>query len=438
MSAGGLTRRSLLEDAGKAVIGVAGLDAALNGGGLALGAANAVGRTPGTGERISVGVIGTGDRGRGAHIAILAALKDRCNVEVTAVCDVWKVNLDKAAAQVKKSFGREPRSFTRFGDLLAVEDIDAVTIATCDSAHTPIMIAALKAGKDVYVEKPMSLGVEEANEALDLARKHERVVQVGTQNRSNGVYQAARDLLATGVLGKISRITASRNFNHPRWARPFDDCKETDVDWDAYLFNMPKQSFDPSLLRRWHLRSGFSNGLSGLWGCHYIDAMHLMTGAACPRRATALGNVYVWKDGRQHEDAFHGLWDYPEGFMYDWGMSLANSAGNHWSVHGTEGTLVAESGELGTRRWRLSKDGGSAKSKVETRTIEGLPSTYEAGGMEADHFANWIDCMRTRKRPTADIVYGHQHSVATIMAAAALQHGKTYAYDPEKRRIQPV
>ncbi len=357
---------------------------------------------------------------------------------MTAVCDVWKVNLDQAVAQVDKAFGKQPRAFTRFADLLALNDVDAVTIATCDSAHTPIMIAALKAGKDVYVEKPMSLSVAEASEALDLARRNERVVQVGTQNRSNGVYWAARDLLGSGVLGKISRVTAARNFNHPRWARPYDDCKEKDVDWNAYLFNQPKQSFDPKLLRRWHLYKGFTNGLSGLWGCHYIDAMHIMTGAGYPRRATALGNVYVWQDGRQHEDVFHGLWDYPEGFMYDWGMSLTNGANNYWSVHGTEGTLAAESGELGTRRWLLSKDGGDPKSKVEGRKIEGLPSTYNAGGMEADHFANWIDCMRTRKRPTADIAFGHQHSVATIMAAAALHEGKTYTYDPEKRQIRPA
>lgn len=432
-----LTRRSLLENGGRTFAG-AGLAAAMSGYLAGSSPAAAARQARGPNERISVGVIGTGERGRGAHIAALARLKENCNVEVTAVCDVWKVNLDKGIEQVKQAFGKEPRSFTRFEDLLVLSDIDAVTIATCDSAHTPIMIAALKAGKDVYVEKPMSIDLEEANQALDLARKGELVVQVGTQNRSNGVYWAARDMLATGVLGKISRVTAARNFLGQRWARPYDDCKEKDVDWNAYLFNLPKQSFDPKLLRRWHLCKGFTNGLSGLWGCHYIDAMHIMTGASYPRRATAMGNVYVWKDGRQHEDVFHGLWDYPEGFMYDWGMALTNGANNYWSAHGTEGTLTAESGELGTRRWLLSKDGGDPKSKIEARKIEAQPSVYKTGNIEFDHFANWIDCMRTRKRPTGDIAFGHQHSVATIMAATALEQGKTYEYDPEKRQIRPV
>ncbi|HSW45260.1 MAG TPA: Gfo/Idh/MocA family oxidoreductase [Phycisphaerae bacterium] len=424
MSGNQITRRSFLAaaSAGAAVVSVP----------------SAVARAAGANERISIGVIGTGDRGRSTHMGILKVLRDRCNVSVTAVCDVWKVNLDKAVAQAKQDFEQEPRASTRFEDLLALKDVDAVTIATCDSAHTPIMIAALKAGKDVYVEKPMSLDVAEAGEALDLARKHERVVQVGTQHRSNGAHMAARDVLATGVLGRISRITAARNFNHPRWARAFDDCKPQDVDWDAYLFNRKERPFDPKLLRCWHLYKDFTNGLSGLWGCHYIDAMHLMTGAGCPKRSTALGGTYVWQDGREHEDVFHGLWEYPEGFLYDWGMSLANGSNNYWSVHGTEGTLAAESGELGTRRWLLSNDGGSRDSKVEARKIEPLPSRYNAGSLEADHFANWIDCMRTRKRPTADILYGHQHSVATIMAAAALHEGKTYVYDPEKRRIRPA
>jgi len=419
-----VTRRSFLTKASTSAV-------ALGAGALAARAAR------GANERLAIGLIGAGGRGQGALMPQIFALAERYNVTITAVCDVWKKNLDSAAAKVKEVLGTEPRTFTRFNDLLALDDVDAVMIATPDFAHTPIMIAALKAGKDVYCEKPMSLEIAAANEALDLARRHGRVVQVGTQNRSNGVYTAARDALATKVLGTVSRVSASRNFNQPRWARGFENCKASDVDWDAYLFNRPKRPFDAKLLRRWHLYKECTNGLSGLWGCHYVDAMHLMTGAKYPRSATALGGTYVWKDGREHCDVFHGLWDYPEGFLYDWSMSLTNAAGNHWRVHGTEGTLDADSGELGTPFWWLTPDGGAKESKVQKRKVEPLANRYATGDMVRDHVANWLDCLRTRERPEADIQFGHQHSVATIMAAAALHTGLRYVYDPQKRNIRP-
>lgn len=388
-------------------------------------------------ERLGIGLIGAGGRGQYGLMPQILALAEKYNVTITAICDVWKPNLNSAAAKVKEGLGSEPRTFTRFNDLLALNEVDAVMIATPDFAHTPIMIAALKAGKDVYCEKPMSLEISAANEALDLARRHKRVVQVGTQNRSSGVYRAARDTLAEHVLGKISRISGARHFNQPRWARAFTDCKQDDVDWDAYLFNRPKRPFDAKLLRRWHLYKEFTNGLSGLWGCHYVDAMHLMTGAKYPRSATALGGNYIWKDGREHCDVFHALWDYPEGFLYDWSMSLTNAAGNHWRIHGTEGTLDADSGELGTPFWWLTPDGGSKTSKIQKRKIEPVPSRYATGNLERDHVCNWLDCIRTRERPEADIAFGHQHSVATIIAAAALHTGQRHVYDPEKREIRP-
>ena len=140
----------------------------------------------------------------------------------------------------------------------------------------------LEAGKDVYVEKPMSIDLEPANKALDLARAGDRVVQAGTQRRSDGQHIAAAKLVATGILGRISRVTAEVDFNEPRWARGYGDCKQADVDWDAYLFNRPKTPFDPRLLRRWHLYKLCTNGLSGLWMSHYADAVHMIVGAKYP------------------------------------------------------------------------------------------------------------------------------------------------------------
>ncbi len=370
-------------------------------------------------ERISLGVIGAGDRGS-SLMAEIAQLRDSHQVEIVAVCDVWRVNLERAVERIERDFGKKPFQTTRFAELLARDDVDAVVIATPDFAHTPIMIEALKANKDVYVEKPMAIEMDGANEAIDLARARERVVQVGTQRRSEGRWKAARAFLQGGSLGHVSRVSSSVCFNHPRWARDVSNCKAEDVDWEAYLFNRPAVDFDPNLLRRWHLYRMCTNGLSGLWMCHLLDAAHIITGATYPNSAAALGGIYVWKDGREHSDVFHALLDYPEGFLFDWSMSLTNAAGNRYTIHGRYGTLDLD-------QLRYSGDGGEKGKEIESGELTPEP--------DQNHMANWFECLRSRERPNADIEFGHQHSAATIMAAEALHTGHRMRYDRETRRI---
>lgn len=376
-------------------------------------------RAYGANERIRVGLIGTGDR-CGSHLQDLSRLKGSSNVEVIAVCDVWRPNRESMAARVEKAFGKKPFQTSKFPELLAQKNVDAVVIATPDFGHTPIMIEALKAGKDVYVEKPMSLSVEEANEALDLARDNGRIVQAGTQRRSEGRWKAARKLIQSGRLGKVSRISAANCFNEPRWARDYSNCKAEDVDWDAYLFNRPKVAFDPRLLRQWHLFKMCTNGISGLWMSHLVDAAANVTGASYPNSAVALGGIYVWKDGREHTDVFHALLDYPEGFLFDWAMCLTNASGTHYTIHGQNGTIDME--EL-----TYSGDGGVGDKKIQVGKLENIP--------DENHMADWLDCIRSRQKPAADIEIGHQHAVATIMAAQSLETGLRTTYDRDARKI---
>ena len=371
---------------------------------------------PGANDRLQIGLIGVGSRGTD-HLEQILALATKQNVAITAVCDVWRKNLQAAAAKVKEKLGAEPRQFTRFEDLLALQELDAVVIATPDFGHAPILIAALEAGKDAYVEKPMALDIPSATKALDLASAKNRVVQAGTQYRSDGRYLGAKKLLATGVLGQLSRISVAMNFNEARWARSYDDCTEAEVDWEAFLMHLPKRSFDAKLLRRWHHFREFTNGLSGLWMSHYADIVSMLTGAAYPASAVAHGGIYVWKDGREHTDTFHALIDYRDGFLFSWAMGLANSAGTHFTLHGTKGTMDLQN-------WTVS-NAGSTDKDIETKQLTPEPAE--------SHMENWLTCLRTRQRPNADIQFGHQHAVATIMAATALQTGQRQKYDPVKR-----
>ena len=363
-----------------------------------LGAATSIARAAArANERIGIGLIGVGGRGSD-HRDELIRLASSQNVQITAVCDVWRKASQAAAHKVAEKLGHEPRQFTRFGDLLDQREVDAVVIATPDFSHGTILKAALKAAKDVYVEKPMTIDLASAREALDLARAEGRVVQTGTQRRSDGHFRAAGRCIATGELGQISRVSAAVSFNEPRWKRPVADLVEADVDWPAYLLHLPDRPFDAKLLRCWQLYRETSNGLPGLWMTHFADAVHMLTGATFADSAVAMGGIYVWKDGRQHTDTFHALLEYPQGFLFDWGMGLGNASGGHFTVHGTRGTLDAV-------RWTIQPESKNGKS----RPIPPEPAV--------SHMENWLECLRSRRRPNADIEFGYQHVVATVMAA---------------------
>lgn len=423
MSNEGLTRRTFLRSAsaGAAVIGTQAWRAHAG---------------TGANERLSIGMIGVGDRGN-QLIGELLPIAEQHNAEITAICDVWRPNLEKTAERIKKHFGKEPRSFTRFGELIALADVDAVMIATPDVSHCRILIDALNANKDAYIEKPMSMFADEANQALDLARAKNRVVQVGTQRRSMGNFKAAASLFATGVLGKLNRVSAAINVNAPRWARPFDNCKAEDVDWDAFLFNVEKQPFDPKLLRRWHLYKLLTTGIPGLWMPHHADGLNMVVGCTYPTSVVAHGGRYVWKEDREHDDTFQTLVDYPEGFLFSWQMGLGNSAGTHWDLYGTEGTMDIEKFTI--------TSAGSARPKARKQQGEGAATRPAGSDLEKiqpepseSHVGNWLECLRSRKRPNADIECGHQHAITVLMAAAARETGRKQVYDPAKREFHSV
>lgn len=373
----------------------------------------------GANDRIKIGMIGTGDRAQALLSELVKSAKSH-NVQVTAICDVWRKNRESTAAKIKKSFDAEPRAFSRFQELLALPDVDAVTIATPDFGHTPIMLEALAAGKDVYVEKPMSLDLALANQALALARTKQRIVQVGTQRRSDGKHIAAAHAIASGVLGKLSRISVAVHFNHARWARAYEDCKEADVDWPAFLMGKGTMPFDAKLLRRWQLYRFCTNGIPGLWLPHYADLICLFTGTKYPSKAVSLGDVFVWKDGREHADTFQTILEYPEGFLFDFTMDLGNATGSRFLLHNTNATLDVD-------HWTITAEGSTKDKKPEPVTITAGPAT--------GHMENWLECLRSRKLPNADIQIGQQQTVAVVMSALALETGRRQQFDPVGQKI---
>ena len=214
-------------------------------------------RILGANDRISLCHIGNGSRGRDLAW-IVSQLKTRQNVEINTVCDLWRLNREKAVAVNTKYYGRAPRSYQYLEEVLALKDVDAVIISTPEHSHSPILQMAVEAGKDAYVEKPMGNVLTEAKAARDATMKSKRIVQVGTQHRSEPYPQAARELVQTGVLGEVSKVEIVWNYHGPRW-RGREETKllrEQDTDWRKWLLTKPYRPFDPRVYCEFRLYRG--------------------------------------------------------------------------------------------------------------------------------------------------------------------------------------
>ncbi len=407
------TRRTFLTGA---ATGAAGLAAAH--------ALPASGEVAGANERINVGIIGCGSRGTRWCMKSVLSLAKKHNLRITAVCDVWAPALESAKAQVKKAFGTEPFATTDYEELLARDDVDAVTIATPDHAHSPILTAACKAGKDAYCEKPMAVRLQDARAALKAARDNKRVVQIGTQRRSDGRFRAWADFFQAGKLGKVTKIEIGWHDSKPRWRRDYGDVKQKDVDWKRYLMYLPDRPFDPKRYRRWHLYKDYTLGPVALLGSHYIDVVAWFLSAQCPTAGTQLGGTYIWgDDGREHPDTCDSLIEYPEGFLCLYTNHFGNSyRSGDITMYGTYGTFS---------NWKVIAGGAPEGKKRFPKPFEVQPVAGE------NHVENWVSCLRSRKDPNAPIEAGYNHSVACILAAEALHRGTRMVYDPASMTIKP-
>jgi predicted dehydrogenase len=276
----------------------------------------------------------------------------------------------------------------------------------------------VEAGKDAYCEKPMGVDLAEATSAYRAVKKSRQVVQIGTQRRSEGKYIAAARLIQSGLLGQITRVDMAVNFQEPRWRRDYSHIAAADVAWEQFLLHRPPRPFDARRLREWQLFRDYTNGIPGLWMSHFIDTVAWFMDDPYPASAAAHGGVFLWKDGRETEDVFHALLEYPKGFLVSFAMSLTNAAGSRNLWLGTRGTLDADAfiatGAGSQRPDRLEK---------EIR-IEAEPAT--------SHMQNFLECVRARQKPRADIEAGFSHAVAGCMAARALETGRRVRFDPAR------
>jgi predicted dehydrogenase len=400
-------------------------------------------RIAGANDRISVGQVGIGNRGR-ELASVLADLKDHANVEMTAVCDLWKVNRERAAKSAASAYGRAPRSFQYVEEMLALEDLDAVIISTADFQHAPLLQLTAEAGKDAYCEKPFANDLDEAKAARDAVLSRDVIVQIGTQHRSEPYQIAAKALIDTGALGAVSKYEIVWNYHGPRWrGRPeVKQIREEDTDWRRWLLGKSYRPFDPQMYFEFRLYRDFSSGIADQWMSHGIDLAHYFMDETFPRSVVAHGGVFAWPDGRENPDTFQALVEYPKGFLVSYATSFGNDCDSFTRIMGKKATLINIGGE-GSPRWKMVEEKGTYEENPYVKraekyvTLPGedrIPPAYISDNVPY-HMRNWFECLRSRKQPNATVGQGYSHAVAVIMAARSYREGRKLWWDAAREEI---
>jgi predicted dehydrogenase len=370
----------------------------------------------GANDRIRVGFIGTGVMGTGN----LGHCMKQPNVEVAAVCDVYQPNLERAAETARQG-GHSPKVVKDFRDVLTDRSVDAVCISAPDHWHAYMAVEACKAGKDVYVEKPVSLTVHEGRMMVEAARKYQRVVQAGTMQRSNVVFRKAAEIVRSGQLGKIQFVRAIHYTGIPvdYFGNPPDSDPPPGLDWDLWLGPAPKRPFnqnrfgvnpsqygipDPNMFpagAKWSSFRYFWDYAGGDMtdnGIHQLDIVQMAFDEAVPRTITALGGKLRLRDNRETPDTLNALFEYP-GCIATFEVRLGNTqafGGGTIGFFGDRGTVSVSRNAL-----RLIPEKGSGLTPIDEK-IEDISHMNRA------HWANFLECMRTRQKPVADIEIGHR------------------------------
>ena len=377
--------------------------------GVTVTAASAA-RVMGANDRIRLGIIGTGNRG-----SYLMGLANKVGgIEWVALSDVWDVRRDKAV----KITGGAAEEIADYRELLDRNDIDAVIVATPDHWHSRIAIAACQAGKDVYVEKPMTSLPEQGPPLVEAVRRYKRILQTGVQQRSMKHFiEAKQRFFDSGLIGDVNLVRTYWNGNsgYLTPVPPGMEHKPPGLDWNTWRGWLPKIPWNPKMyfnrFAYWDISTG---GQSGGLFVHMVDVIHWYLGLTRPASAVALGGIYQYPDGRDTPDNVNFILDYPEKLNVTFEATLTDM------IHRETADIVfmGTGGRLHIFRYGYRFLPAGSK--------DGSGDITSPGSATVDHMANWLACVRSRKQPNANVVAGHYGAMAC--------HIGNIAYK-EKRRV---
>jgi predicted dehydrogenase len=386
----------------------------------------------GANERVNVALVGCGTRG----LAVARPMRGLPNVAFVAACDVYETN----AGRAKRLLGDGCQTCGDFRKVLDRKDVDAVVVATPDHWHAIPAVLACQAGKDVYVEKPLAHNIREGRAIVEATRKHKRVVQVGTQHRSAKHYREVARIVQGGELGKVRFVRVWNYTNaYPRGIGPADAKQPAGLDWDFYLGPAPAVPFSRGrFLNTFRWFWDYAGGFITDWGTHRFDSVHQVMGEDAPRTVTAVGGRFELKDGAETPDVLQATFEYPS-FVLSYESNQLNAHGTGGrtpdkryyrargkddrphgeAFYGTNGTLVSD------------------RVGYEVFPEPGRMKRSEAAGQDAteEHVKEFIDCVRSRKDPSAAVEIGHKAATVAHLGNIAYRTGRKLRWDAAKETI---
>ena len=385
-------------------------------------------RVFGANEKIRMGFIGVANRGT----QVLDAFLQLNDIQVTAICDVDKSALDRTSAKLKGAAA----TFGDFRKLIEQKDVDAVVVATPDHWHAIQTITACKAGKDVYCEKPLSITIKEGRRMVEVARETKRVVQVGTHRRSSKLYAKLAAEVQGGKIGPVSVCRSYRLSN--MWPGGIGKAQPTeppaDLNWDMWLGPRPERKFQATIHPykfRWH---ELYSSQMGNWGVHYLDAIRWLIGETAPKSIVAIGSNFAVDDDRTIPVTAEAIFEFPSGRLAIFGQYEASSVpaianNGELELRGANGALY-----VNERNYEIVPETGG---QFQTRKARMQPEKGKAddGDLTVQHARNFIDCVKSREKPNADVEIGHRSTTFCHLANIALATRSRLEWDAEKEMV---
>ena len=395
----------------------------------------------GQNSKVQVGFIGAGSRGYYLMERLYKGSPEA--FQVTAVCDAFTGRLARGKDRVQTMGKNVPKTYADFNDLLADPTVEAVVIATPEHLHYAMTLAALKAKKHIYVEKPLAHTIEEGELILKATANTDRIIQVGTQNRSNALYQRAKELIAEGLIGEIHYVRAFWYRNsldtNPAWRYNIPaDADEKNTDWQKFLGTAPKRPFDKQRFYQWRLYWDYSGGISTDLLVHQTDISNFVCGKTVPLSCMASGGVYRWTDAgddREVPDTISAIYEYPSRFHINYSCYFGNDHyGYGEQFMGNEGTLeVISRKELNFYPERFN---GRPPAKVAARKEIHLGNPKQDDEAVEAHLHNWIEACRGKGKVIAPPTVGQQAAISGHLATLSYRHGKKVIWDDGTRKYR--
>ena len=406
-------------------------------------------------DHIQIALIGAGGQGQfDTRTAVQVP-----GVKLVAVADCYDGRLERS----REVWGKEIFTSRDYREILARPDVDAVIVGTPDHWHKQVSVDAMKAGKDVYCEKPMIHVYADGPEMIEAARSSHRILQIGSQRVSSIIYAKAKEMLAAGAIGQLNMVNAhwDRNSSIGAWnyTVPPDASPET-CDWPRFLGTAPKIPFNPEHFFQWRKWKAYGSGVAGDLFVHLFSGTHFITGSNGPDRALATGGLRFWKDGRDADDVLLGLFDYREGFNLALRVNFVDGGEESEGLifTGSEGTMEIGSNTLTGSRTPHEKEPGLAigtfpeamQKRILAAYHEKYPPTHDSGPPAVayekyvapagyrdsyDHFRNFFAAVRSRKPVVEDPVFGFRAAGAALLSNLSVERGAVVRWDPDLMKL---